>query len=112
MRSTTASRAPEYASAGRSNILSCSTLYARALRTGPIPSGNLLEYTPSSRLRPPSTFSTKTMSAFSSSVCGRASLWLSIFTAITGAGSAGSPVKGEVASRAWEAVSGVRCGAS
>ncbi|GLZ06873.1 hypothetical protein Acsp03_43390 [Actinomadura sp. NBRC 104412] len=70
----------------------------RALRTGPTRAGSLDEYTAISRVWPPSTCSTYTMSAERTPVCGSAFRVFSIFTASTGLSTPRRPpVKGWVA---------------
>src|SRR6478736_10177381 len=85
---------PEKTSAGAPKTGNSSASVDRTLRTGPTSVGSVLWKTASSRVRPPSTCSTKTTSASASPYWGRPAEVLSIFTPITGAATTAPPVSG------------------
>src|SRR3954468_14678312 len=76
--------APEYPNTGVFSSRSRSESVVRADRTGPMTAALSHWKIANSRVRPPSTVSSKTMSARSMPACGRAMSTLSIFTASAG----------------------------
>src|SRR4051794_4972667 len=93
MASVTRRLPPLHTNIGRTNEPRSATSCVRLDRIGPTGSATLLWKTAANRVRC-STFSSKTMSASLSPLCGRASGWLSILTTIAGRAAATGSVTG------------------